>query len=88
MQLEQLHEEVKEQDFKLRLMNFVLQRTIQLGEEVNKGNAMLITYAQEYQSNLFGLDEFNKKLQVLDVEQHKLKGKMELLLEINDKLLG
>jgi hypothetical protein len=59
-----------------------------LGEEVNKGNAMLITYAQEYQSNLFGLDEFNKKLQVLDVEQHKLKGKMELLLEINDKLLG
>ena len=79
---------LNEEQLKAQLLNFMLEKSIILSDQLKSGNLNLMGWIKDYESNLLGLDEFNEKLKDLESSQNQIRGKMDILNEINQKFLG
>jgi hypothetical protein len=79
---------LNEEQLKAQLLNFMLEKSIILSDQLKSGNLNLMGWIKDYESNLLGLDEFNEKLKDLESSQNQIRGKMDILNEINEKFLG
>jgi len=79
---------LNEEQLKAQLLNFMLEKSIILSDQLKSGNLNLMGWVKDYESNLLGLDEFNEKLKDLESSQNQIRGKMDILNEINQKFLG